>query len=152
MQDAMQQIWTSVLRPLLSRPNRLQVAALCHRAGPESPEVLLVTSRDTGRWLLPKGWPMKGKTCGEAALQEAWEEAGVKSGTVSEDPIGGYSYEKRLDNGAVEPLDALVYLIENAELSDSYPESHQRKRRWVSAHQAATMVREPELQQLLLRL
>ena len=52
---------------------------------------------------------MKDKTCGEAALQEAWEEAGVKSATVSDDPIGTYSYDKRLDNGAVEPLDMLVY-------------------------------------------
>lgn len=149
MRDAMQQIWTSVLHPLLSRPNRLQVAALCHRTGPEGREILLVTSRDTGRWLLPKGWPMKGKSCGEAALQEAWEEAGVKAGHVAADAIGSYSYDKRLDNGAVEPLDTLVYLVEVRELADDFPERHQRKRQWFSPLKAASLVREPGLQRLL---
>lgn len=149
MNKALSQIWTSVLQPLVTRPNRLQVAALCHREGKKGREVLLVTSRDTGRWILPKGWPMKDKTCGEAALQEAWEEAGVKSATVSDDPIGTYSYDKRLDNGAVEPLDMLVYSADVHDLSEDYPECHQRKRKWFSPEDAADKVNEPQLKQIL---
>ena len=65
-----------VVGPMFRRPRSLQVAALCHRrtkAGQK--EVLLVTSRGTGRWILPKGWPMRGKSDAQAAAQEAWEEA-----------------------------------------------------------------------------
>lgn len=149
MSHALHNFWTSVLRPMLSRPNRLQVAALCHREGDNGREVLLITSRDTGRWIVPKGWPMKDKTCGEAALQEAWEEAGVKEATIAPEPIGSYSYDKRLNNGAVEPLDTLVYLADVRELSNEYPERDQRKRKWFSPSEAAKRVREPGLKRIL---
>ena len=79
--------WSEVLHPMLQRPKRLQVAALCYRRDGDSKEVLLVTSRGTGRWILPKGWPIDGLDAGEAALQEAWEEAGVRKGALIEDPF-----------------------------------------------------------------
>ena len=69
------------------RPERHQVAALCWRMGQGGAvEILLVTSRDTGRWVIPKGWPMDGKSASAAAAREAWEEAGVK-GTVRPESI-----------------------------------------------------------------
>jgi len=57
---------------------RTQFAALPFRVKEDKVQVLLITSRGTGRWIVPKGWPMEGKTPAESALQEAWEEAGVQ--------------------------------------------------------------------------
>ncbi len=65
--------------PLLRRPKRLQMAAMCHRGQGDSKEYLLVTSRDTARWIIPKGWPIRGLKSNETALREAWEEAGVRN-------------------------------------------------------------------------
>ena len=70
-----------------------QVAALPFRIKDGKVEVLLVTSRETKRWLIPKGWPMKGKKPHKAAAQEA-EEAGVK-GEIKQKPLGYYDYWKR---------------------------------------------------------
>ena len=135
--------------PLFRRPKRLQVAALCYRTTRTGKEVLLVTSRGTGRWILPKGWPMRGKSDAQAAVQEAWEEAGVKPANVGEDPIGRYGYDKVLDDGLPLPVETLVYPVEVDQLLKSYPESSQRRRKWVSPNQAAELVAEPELQSLL---
>lgn len=71
----------------------IQCGALCWRENGADVEILLVTSRDTGRWVIPKGWPMIGKTLAEAAAQEAWEEAGIK-GVVHLVPLGSYRYIK----------------------------------------------------------
>ncbi|TMV51704.1 NUDIX hydrolase, partial [Thioclava sp. BHET1] len=82
--------WRSVVLPLVQRPKRLQVAALCFRGGGAATEVLLITSRDTGRWVVPKGWPMRGLDAAGAARQEAWEEAGVM-GRIAAEPVGRFS-------------------------------------------------------------
>ena len=66
-----------------------QVGALIVRRRRGSCEVMLITSRDTGRWIVPKGWPMRGKPDDEAAAQEAFEEAGVE-GEISRDPVGSF--------------------------------------------------------------
>jgi hypothetical protein len=78
MNKQFQKAWSELLSPFLRRPKRLQVAALCYKQANDTDdkEILLVTSRDTGRWIIPKGWPIDGKNASEAALQEAWEEAG----------------------------------------------------------------------------
>ena len=149
MTSMLQSFWTGALRPLLQRPPALQVAALCHRTGKTGPEVLLITS-SRGRWILPKGWPIDGLTAAQAAQQEAWEEAGVKSGRVSETSFGTYLSEKQFDNGAVVPCETQVYLIAVAEISDNFPEADRRTRNWVIPAKAAKMVDEPGLQQLLL--
>lgn len=65
----------AALRALMGTPAE-QTAALCTH--PQTGQVLLITSRDTGRWVLPKGWPMRGRSMAQAALIEAWEEAGVE--------------------------------------------------------------------------
>ncbi|MEJ1991621.1 MAG: NUDIX hydrolase [Maritimibacter sp.] len=139
-----------VLRPLWKRPNRVQVAALCYRKKKGRKEVLLITTRGTGRWMLPKGWPMDGKTGAEAARIEAWEEAGVRSGTVSRRPVGVFDYMKNHDDGLVEPCTATVYPIKVDKVLKDYPESGERKRKWVGIEKAAKMVDEDSLSELLL--
>lgn len=145
MNIALRTIWDSFLGPILQRPKRLQVAALCHRGDADTREFLLVTSRDTGRWIIPKGWPIRGLKSNEAALQEAWEEAGVRNSCATTDPIGSYTYNKRQSTGFEIPVETLVYAVEVEELSADFPESHQRTRKWVTAIEAADMVAEPEL-------
>jgi len=140
---------TGILDPLLRRPDRVQAAALCWRKGKKGKEVLLITSRDTGRWIIPKGWPIEGLDGAGTAAQEAWEEAGVKPGKIKRQPLGLYHYVKRLSNGIPAPIEASVYPIEVARLADKFPECRERKRSWMSPEQAAMLVDEPELQDLL---
>jgi 8-oxo-dGTP pyrophosphatase MutT (NUDIX family) len=128
---------------------KFQTAALCYRTRRGRTEVLLITSRGTGRWVIPKGWLMSGKSASEAAAVEAWEEAGVKHGEPAGTPIGSFIYAKILKNGLPLPVEARVFPIEVRELADDYPEAHQRARRWVEPAEAAGMVDEPDLRQLL---
>ncbi|MBW4709615.1 NUDIX hydrolase [Roseobacter sp. YSTF-M11] len=129
-----------------------QVAAVCYRNTRAGKKVLLVTSRDTGRWIVPKGWPIDGLDDPDAALQEAWEEAGVKSADVQTDPVGHFDYDKRLADGDVTPVQAQVYMAEVEGLADTYPEDHQRDREWFSQEEAAARVDEPELKAILRKL
>jgi 8-oxo-dGTP pyrophosphatase MutT (NUDIX family) len=139
-----------VVRPLMKRPNRVQVAALCYRKKKGRKEVLLITTRGTGRWMLPKGWPMDGKSGAEAARIEAWEEAGVRSGRVNRRPVGAFDYMKNHDDGLVEPCTATVYPIKVSEVMKDYPECGERQRKWVALDKAAEMVEEASLRDLLL--
>ncbi len=143
-------VWDFVLGPILQRPKRLQMAALCHREKGAGREYLLVTSRDTGRWIIPKGWPIRGLKADETALQEAWEEAGVRGTKDTSDPVGTYTYDKKLANGVVVPVETLVYSIAVKDVQDSFPEASERKRRWVPAEEAANLVQEDELKNLFL--
>lgn len=130
---------------------RPQVAALCFRDNGTQKEVLLITSRDTGRWIIPKGWPMAGKDDRHAAIQEAWEEAGVRAVASEAPAVGTYTYDKRMDDGASVPVEATVYPVRVARLEERFPEAAQRERKWVTPSQAANMVQEPELQDILRR-
>lgn len=134
---------------LHNRPRQLQVAALCYRKGDGGKEVLLITSRDTGRWIVPKGWPIKGKDGAQSALQEAWEEAGVHKAEIDAEPIGTYFYEKGCDDGNSIPIEADVYLAQVTKLRDNYPEADQRERAWFAPHDAANLVDEPQLRDIL---
>ena len=89
---------------------RTQFAALCWRVMDGKVQILLITSRGSGRWIVPKGWPMDGQTPGEAALTEAWEEAGVL-GKVDWRPVGLYSYSKSVDDDSDMPCVAMVYPV-----------------------------------------
>ncbi|WP_407494705.1 NUDIX hydrolase [Pseudooceanicola sp. MF1-13] len=140
--------WSGFVQPMLQRPKRLQVAALCYRGADDDTEVLMITSRGTGRWIIPKGWPINGMNSAEAALQEAWEEAGVREGKTPGAPIGSYTYEKK-KNGWGMMVDTLVYPVWVKELRDDYPEAGQRRRKWVHPSEAAALVDEPELQRIL---
>lgn len=136
------------LKIKLKGKQRLQVAAICYRKIKSGREILLITSRDTGRWIIPKGWPIDGLTPREAAGQEAWEEAGVK-GKLRKDCLGVYKYRKRLETGSNLPVTVAVFAIEVKKLSDKFPERGQRRRKWFSPKKAASRVQEPELKRLL---
>lgn len=149
MTSSLKKAWEEILRPFIFRPKRVQVAALCYRPTDNGKDVLLITSRDTGRWILPKGWPINGLNGAEAALQEAWEEAGVANARVEPAPVGSFEYSKKLGSGAETTVETQVYLTEVQELSKAYPEADERKRQWVSPSDAANMVQEPQLKVLL---
>jgi 8-oxo-dGTP pyrophosphatase MutT (NUDIX family) len=143
------QAWTDMVQPILRRPRDVQVAALCWRVHEGRTEVLLITSRDTGRWILPKGWLIDGLDGPRSALQEAWEEAGVKEADLITDPIGSFDYDKRQDSGYDIPVEANVYKARVITLADEFPEVDERTRKWVTPEEAANMVREPGLQRIL---
>jgi 8-oxo-dGTP pyrophosphatase MutT (NUDIX family) len=126
----------------------LQMAALCHRGEGDGREYLLVTSRDTARWIIPKGWPIRGLNSCETAQREAWEEAGVKTCTATQTPIGTYTYQKRRANGYAVPVETLVYSVAVNEMAQEFPEAHERERKWVSAEAAAELVNETELKSI----
>ncbi|CAD0184942.1 NUDIX domain protein [Ruegeria sp. THAF57] len=142
-------IWEEVARPLFLRPRRVQFAALCLRKTQDGPEVLLITSRETGRWVIPKGWPMDGLDGAETARQEAWEEAGVRPAKLGRSPVGQYTYDKILKDGSAQPVLTNVYRVDVQELADDFPEVGQRTREWVSPQTAADRVWEPELSEIL---
>lgn len=128
---------------------RTQFAALCYRVRRGKVQVLLVTSRGSKRWIVPKGWPMDDKTPAESARQEAWEEAGV-TGKPDGTCLGVYSYAKDVGSMDELPCLAMLYPIAVKSLAKKYPERSQRRRRWVSRKQAAKMVAERELARLIL--
>jgi 8-oxo-dGTP pyrophosphatase MutT (NUDIX family) len=127
---------------------RTQYAALCWRAGPSGTEVLLVTSRDTGRWIIPKGWPMLGMAPEAAAAQEAWEEAGVE-GLVNPVALGRYGYQKVLALAVPVPCAVVVYGLQVTRQAETYPEAHERRRAWFPLAEAAPLVQEPDLGRLI---
>ena len=127
---------------------RTQFAALCYRVTKKGRlKVCLVTSRNSGRWILPKGWPMDGRSPARAAAQEAWEEAGVK-GRSHDLCLGVYDYRKSTDR-LRRPHLAMVYPLKVKQVFKSWPEAKQRRRRWATLEKAATLVQEPGLQAIL---
>ncbi len=124
-----------------------QLGALCWRMHRGRVEVLLITSRDTGRWIIPKGWPHDGKTPAESAATEAWEEAGVE-GEIADAPLGLYSYDKILKPGTAQPCIVTVFALRVARLRRRFPERRERRRKWFDAARAARKVAEPELRAL----
>lgn len=132
---------------LTGRRFALQVGAICRC--PSSGDVLLITSRGTGRWVIPKGWPMRGKSLSVAAEIEAWEEAGVR-GRIGTTEIGRFRYNKT--RKGVTPVEVRVFLLEADCLTADFPEAGQRRRRWFSPAEAAASVAEPGLGQILLSL
>ncbi|WP_415405231.1 NUDIX hydrolase [Tateyamaria sp. SN3-11] len=127
---------------------RTQFAALCYRIKNDKVQVLLVTSRRSGRWIVPKGWPQDGKTPAQSAAIEAWEEAGVL-GRPDPRPLGMFSYSKLIEDDDDLSCVAMVYAVKVKTLASEFPEVGQRKRKWVSRKKAAAMVDEPELARIL---
>lgn len=126
------------------RDMRAQFAALPWRRADDRIEVLLVTTRDGDRWVIPKGWPMDGKTPAASAATEAYEEAGV-TGIASERCVGVFTYSKA---GGL-PVIAAVFPLEVTRLLPDWDERKSRRRRWVSLKKAARLVSEPDLARLL---
>ncbi|MHA6326136.1 NUDIX hydrolase [Roseivivax sp. CAU 1753] len=129
-----------------------QIAALPLKLTKEgNVEILMVTSRDTGRWVMPKGWEMDGKKPWRAAEIEALEEAGAV-GYIGQDAIGTYRYPKVLDGGKIVPCVVRVYPMMVEKLKRRWKEKGQRKRRWFTPKDAARRVAEQELADLLMTL
>ena len=125
-----------------------QCAALCWRIGADGPEVLLITSRDTGRWVIPKGWPVPGLSSHQTAAREAWEEAGA-TGVPDPEPLGSFAYDKRLAPALSVACDVTVHAFAVAELHEDFPERAQRRRKWFSPARAMEKVAEPDLRALI---
>ena len=106
---------------------RTQFAALCYRYKRDELQICLITSRGTGRWIPPKGWPMHKQTPADAAATEAWEEAGL-TGKVFDTCIGVYSYNKPVKDREL-PIMSLVYPIRVKSIHTDWPEKSQRKRK-----------------------
>lgn len=130
---------------------RTQFGALCWRMHRGRVEVLLITSRDTGRWVIPKGWPIAGKTPEGSAAQEAWEEAGV-TGEATAAALGLYSYDKTRKSREALPCVVQVFALRVDALAKRFPERKERRRRWFPAEKAARLVAEPELRALMQQL
>jgi len=126
----------------------LQHAALCYRVIKHRPQILLITSRDTGRWLLPKGWPIPGLTPEQSAEQEAFEEAGVK-GVASADSLGTYPYYKLIPPDRLVPCTVSVYPLRVLRVHKHFPEHRQRERKWLAPDAARALVQEPGLQEII---
>lgn len=141
----------SDVRLMLRRPERLQFAALCYRWNDahDGIEILLITSRDTGRWVIPKGWPMEGKLAHQAAAQEALEEVGV-IGTAAPEPAGNFMYLKGLDAGVKVPCKVQVHALEVSGFRSEFKEKGQRRKEWFSCKDAAERVNEQGLKELIL--
>lgn len=110
--------------------------------------ILMVTSRDRGRWVMPKGWQMDGKKPWRAAEIEALEEAGAV-GYISDTAIGHYHYDKRMDDGKKIPCRVTLYPMVVGKLKRRWKERKQRRRHWFSPKKAAKLVEEKELSELL---
>jgi 8-oxo-dGTP pyrophosphatase MutT (NUDIX family) len=128
---------------------RLQYAAIPYRRRDDgTTEVMLVTSRETKRWVIPKGWPIGGAKPHASAAREALEEAGVVGRTVAE-AIGAYHYDKRLKNGTEARCKVEVFPLEVRSQRKRWREKGERKARWFDLSKAAEAVQEPGLRRLL---
>jgi 8-oxo-dGTP pyrophosphatase MutT (NUDIX family) len=131
---------------------RRQVGALPYKVGDEDGvKVMLVTSRETKRWIIPKGWPMKDRKPHMAAKREAFEEAGVV-GRIAKRPIGAYSYNKRLKTDATVSCKVEVFPLKVRKEHEEWPERGEREGRWFSPDEAAGFVEEEELRELIRKL
>lgn len=126
---------------------RRQYAALPWRKG-ETLEIMLVSSRETRRWVIPKGWPMKGRKPHTTAAVEALEEAGLL-GKIDKTKLGSYHYHKRLKNGGTILCRVDVFPLRVVRQRKSWPEKKQRATKWHSPQEAAELVHEPELAELI---
>ena len=130
---------------------RVQYGALPYRfTHAAALELLLVTTRQTKRWIVPKGWPIKGLRPAKSAAREAFEEAGVR-GKVGAKPIGLFTYDKLLaDNGVVVPCEVKVYPLLVTRQSESWPEYEQRLVQWVEPSKAMSLIKEQGLRTLIM--
>ncbi len=126
----------------------LQYGALVYRINNDKTQVMLITSRRSQRWILPKGWPIKGLKPHQAAAQEAWEEAGIR-GKVSKRPCGLYTYPKELPGGKIAPCTVILFPLEARKIFGSFPEIGERRRKWISPKKAAARIANRDLARLI---
>jgi len=124
---------------------KIQYAALPYRRrGKSKTQIMLVTSRGGGRWIIPKGWPMKREAPHHAGAREALEEAGVV-GEIGKKPIGSFSHRK----GKLGKCKVQVFALEVRRQRKSWREKGEREVQWFSPAKAARTVREPVLRRMI---
>jgi 8-oxo-dGTP pyrophosphatase MutT (NUDIX family) len=136
----------------MTRAPRIQYGALPFRLRVDlTIEIMLITSRDTGRWLIPKGWPVPGLSPQDSAAHEACEEGGL-IGRIGAQAIGHYNYGKRLADGSEVHCTVEVFALEVEQQLKSWPEQNERRTRWFALQEASEAVQEPELRAMILDL
>ena len=129
-----------------------QAGVIAYRILDGKVQVLLMTSRNTGRWIIPKGNVTGRSKPLKVAEKEAYEEAGVRGAITSSIPFGLYSYSKKLASGEARAATVEVYLLRMNEQLKKWPEQDERKLSWVSTKEAIGLVEEPGVVPLLQRL
>jgi 8-oxo-dGTP pyrophosphatase MutT (NUDIX family) len=127
----------------------IQAAALPFKVWPDGLCVLLLTSRENRRWVIPKGWPIRGLKLREVAVREAYEEAGLVGRIVGKQAIGSYHYSKQFPDGAATLCRVKVFLLAVDHQVDEWPEKAEREWRWVEPIKAAQMVQESDLAEII---
>ncbi len=131
--------------------SKVQHAALPFRKRSDGNlEIMLVTSRGTGRWIIPKGWPKRSRAPHVTAAREAMEEGGIV-GNIYDTPLGTFRYEKQLIHFSL-PCEVTVFALDVVKQMSEWPERRERRTRWFDVCDAATTVQEPELAALILTL
>ncbi len=129
---------------------RRQYAALPFRLDEIGyPEILLVTTRDTGRWIVPKGWPIAALSPRQVAAREAYEEAGLIGTMLDATSFGSYQYNKILAAGTAVPCEVKVFAMQVERQDANWPERQERQTRWCHPDLAASLVAEPGLARIL---
>lgn len=130
-----------------------QYGALCYRINRHENvvEYLLITTRETGRWVIPKGWPMDNRPAHRVAEIEALQEAGVK-GKVCKRPLGEFAYTKLMADGERRPCVVQTHALKVHHLVKDFKERGQRRYAWVSCEEAAARVAEPDLKKLFFQI
>src|SRR6056297_388847 len=132
---------------------------MTHQFAPSGGAVLVPPYSDTLQvgalcWRKRKGWPMEGRSAAGSAMQEAWEEAGVRVDPAESRPAGQFGYTKILKDGRKLRLTVHLFSVrlQKSDLHSRFPEARERKRTWMTARKAASKVEEPELRKILRRL
>ncbi|MGA8757226.1 MAG: NUDIX hydrolase [Stellaceae bacterium] len=152
--------WTAALafqnsgfrKVIVTNPTLHQAGVIAYRVVDGGIRVLLMTSRDTGRWIIPRGNIKIGTTPAKAAEREAYEEAGIRGEILGSIPLGFYTYCKVLASGEKQPATVEVYLLLVTQQLKKWPEKHERRLSWVSLKKAVRLVQEPGVVPLLRRL
>lgn len=127
---------------------KMQYGALPWRRTKAGVEILLITTLNTRRWIVPKGWPMDGLPPHATAAQEALEEAGI-SGKISPQPIGSFVYGKGMKDGDMVPCEVRVFPMQVESQLDDWPEKGRREIKWCSIKDALRIIEEPDLRRLI---
>jgi 8-oxo-dGTP pyrophosphatase MutT (NUDIX family) len=120
------------------------------RRTPEGLRVLLITTRSTHRWIVPKGWPIEGLSPHESAAREAFEEAGVR-GKIGEEVLGSFNHRKQLKTGETIACRVNIYPLEVDEIHAEWLEKADREIQWCSIKEALAQVSDPALRRLIVK-
>ena len=125
-----------------------QIGALCYSLSDKNIKILLITSRRSKRWIIPKGWKVDKMSNRKSVALEAWEESGVQ-GRVSDRSIGTYYYRKRLSKNDFLTCAVKVFALHVKARKKKFPERGERKSKWVNPTTAIDLVTEPELKTVI---